>query len=67
VQITATLAAAALATTALAGGVAGAVVHAATATIRVECPASPPTPAGGDDMRQFMKRPAPPISGNPRY
>jgi len=68
VQVTSTLAAVALATTALAGGVAGAAVHAAaTTTVQVACPASLPTPVNDDDMHRFMKRPAPPITGNPRY
>lgn len=67
-QITATLAATALATAALTGGVAGAAIHAATTTtIRVECPAAPPTPAGDDDMRRFMERPAPPITGSRQF
>ncbi len=67
-QVTATLAAVALTTTALVGGIAGAAVHStATTTVQIECPAPPTTPASSDDMRQFMRRPAPPITGNPRY
>lgn len=67
-QITATLAAAALSTATLAGGAAGAAIHAAASTtVRVECPAPPAAPSGDDDMRRFMQRPAPPITGNPRY
>lgn len=67
-QITSTLAAVALAATAVAGGVAGAAVHAvATANVQVACPASPSTPVNDDDLHRFMKRPAPPITGNPRY
>jgi len=64
-QVTATLAAAALATTVLAGGVAGAAIHAATATVRVECPASPAAPA--DDLQRFMSRPAPLITGGRQF
>lgn len=67
-QVTSTLVAAALATTALAGGVAGAAVHAvATANVQVACPASSATPVNDEDMRRFMRRPAPPTTGNPRY
>ena len=64
-QVTATLAAVALATTALASGVAGAAIHAATATVRVECPAS--LPASADDLQRFMSRPAPPITGGRQF
>lgn len=67
-QVTPTLAAVALATTALAGGAAGAAVHAvATATVQVACPASPPTPVNDEDMRRFMRRPAPPITGGRQF
>lgn len=67
-QITATLATAALATATLAGGLAGAAIHATTATtVRVECPAPAPAPAGNDDMRRFMERPAPPITGSRQF
>lgn len=67
-QVTSTLAAVALATTALAGGVAGAAVHAvATANVQVACPASSPTPVNDEDMRRFMRRPAPPITGGRQF
>lgn len=67
-QITATLAAAAVSTALLAGGVAGAAIHAAsTATVQVECVAPVPAPTGGDDMRRFMERPAPPITGGRQF
>lgn len=67
-QITATLAATALATATLVGGVAGAAIHATTATsVRVECIAPAHTPAGDDDMRRFMERPAPPTTGSRQF
>ena len=67
-QITATLAATAVSTALLAGGVAGAALHAVTTTtVRVECPAVPPATVGGDDMRRFMERPAPPITGSRQF
>jgi hypothetical protein len=67
-QVTATLAAAVLATTALAGGVAGAAIHAATATVRVECPMPAAAPANDDAaLRRFLAPPAPTATGGARY
>lgn len=68
-QVTATVAAAALATTALAGSVAGAVLHAATANVRVavECPAPPVAAHEDGSLRRFLSPPAPSATGGARY
>ena len=56
----------ALLAAALAGGAAGATIHAAvTARVAVDCPA--PARAAGGDMQRFMAAPAPAPTGNPRY
>ena len=58
-----------LVTAALAGGAAGAAIHATmTARVDVSCPAaSPAAPVADADLRRFMSPPAPSTTGNPRY